>query len=176
MNSAMIDKLMDVCTRHSDEIAEQWYKSLSTNLRTKACLAVPKEACLRHASGIYRSIADMYFAQDCCQAVERTLDVSGFVDTFYARGVPLEQVLYALILLRRRIWLYADSQLIFNLSVPDMASTLESINRILTVFDYASFYVARTYNENGARAPHPAVLNATAVNQKVPGPKSRLPV
>jgi hypothetical protein len=57
----MIDKLMDMCDRHAPEIAELWYKSLSTNPRTSACLVVPKEVLVKHAIEIYRSIADMYF-------------------------------------------------------------------------------------------------------------------
>jgi hypothetical protein len=144
---SMVDKLMDMCDRHAPEIAELWYKSLRTNPRTSGCLVIPKEVCIRQAQEIYKSIADMYFADDCFKAVEQTLDIAGFVDTFFARGVPLEQVQYALILLRRHIWLYADSQLIFNPSVVDMTLALDSINRILLVFDYASYYLARTYRE-----------------------------
>jgi hypothetical protein len=158
---SMVDKLMDMCEHHAPEIAELWYKSLSTNPRTTACLVVPKAVCIRHAKEIYQSIADMYFADDCFKAVEQNLDISGFVDSFYARGVPLEQVQYALILLRRHIWLFADSQLIFNPSVVDMTLALDSINRILLVFDYASYYLARTYRELSARAlQNPPVLKS----------------
>jgi hypothetical protein len=149
---SMIDKLMDMCDRHAPEIAELWYKSLSTNPRTQTCLVVPKEVCIKHAIEIYKGIADMYFADDCFKAVEQTLDISGLVDTFFARGVPLEDVQYALILLRRHIWLYADAQMIFNPSVMDMSLAVDSINRILLVFDYASYYVARTYRELTARS------------------------
>jgi hypothetical protein len=149
---SMVDKLMDMCDRHAPEIAELWYKSLSTNPRTVTCLAVPKERCIKHAVEIYKGIADMYFADDCFKAVEQTLDISGLVDTFFARGVPLEDVQYALILLRRHIWLYADAQMIFNPSVMDMSLAVDSINRILLVFDYASYFVARTYRELTVRS------------------------
>jgi hypothetical protein len=148
---SMVDKLMDMCERHAPEIAEQWYKSLSTNPRTTACKVVPKEVCIRHAVEIYQSIADMYSSEEIFKAVEQNMDISGFVDTFFARGVPLEEMLYALILLRRHIWLYADQQMIFNPSVVDMSLAVDSINRILLVFDYASFYTARTYRELSAR-------------------------
>jgi hypothetical protein len=160
---SMVDKLMDMCDRHAPEIAELWYKSLSTNPRTTACLVIPKEVCIRHAVNIYKSIADMYFAEDCYKAVEQTLDISGFVDTFFARGVPLEQVQYALTLLRRHIWLYADAQLIFNPSVADMSLALDSINRILLVFDYANYYVSKTYRELAAKSPqNPPVAKSSS--------------
>ena len=153
---SMIDKLMDMCDRHAPQIAELWYKSLSTNPRTTGCLVVPKEICIKHAQVIYKSIADMYFADDCFKAVEQTLDITGLVDTFFARGVPLEQVQYALILLRRHIWLYADSQMLFSPSVVDMTLAVDSINRILLVFDYASYYLARTYRELTITSQHHA--------------------
>ncbi|HSW58401.1 MAG TPA: hypothetical protein VLH15_08375 [Dehalococcoidales bacterium] len=151
MQSSMVDKLMDMCDKHSGSIAEIWYKSLTTNPRTKACNAIPKEVCLRQAADIYKSIADVYFAEDGYKAMGQILDISGFVDTYFARGVPLEQTLYALILLRRHIWLFADAQLIFNPSVADMALAIDSINRILLVFDYATHYVCKTYLELAAK-------------------------
>jgi hypothetical protein len=144
---SMVDKLMDMCERHSSAIAEKWYKSLSTNSRTSACLAIPKDVCIKHAAEIYRSISDMYFAEDCYKAVEQNMDISGIVETFFARGVPLEQSQYAFILLRRHIWLYAQEQMIFNPSAMDMSLAVDSINRILLVFDYANYYMAKTYAE-----------------------------
>lgn len=153
INKSMIDKLMDMCDRHAPEIAELWYKSVSTNPRTSACLIIPKEVLVKHAIEIYRSIADMYFAEDCYTAVCQNLDISGFADPFYARGVPLEQVQYALTLLRRHIWLYADRLMIFNPSAVDMSLAVDSINRTLLVFDYANYFVARTYRELAERTP-----------------------
>ena len=151
---SMVDKLMDMCERHAHEIAELWYKSLCTNPRTQACLVIPKETCIKHAVDIYKSIADMYFSDDCFTAVAQNLDISGCVDTFYSHGVPLEQVQYALTLMRRHIWLFADKQMIFNPSAMDMSLAVDSINRILLVFDYANYYVSRTYAELAARSTY----------------------
>jgi hypothetical protein len=150
MAKVLTDRLMDMSQRHAEEMAEIWYKSLSTNQRTKSFLAMPKAACMRHAVTIYKSLADMYFAEDCFKAVENILDVSGFAEDFYARGIPLEEVFYALVLLRRHIWLFAESEAIFNDT--DMYNALDGINRVLLVFDYAGYIVARKYREFAARA------------------------
>jgi hypothetical protein len=154
LHKSMVDKLMDMCERHAPEIAENWYNSLSSNPRTTACLAIPREILIRHAVEIYRSISDMYFAKDCYEAVVQNMDITGYVDTAFARGVPLEQAQYGLTLLRRHIWLYADQQMIFTPTVIDMSLAVGSINRILLVFDYASFYVIKSYLELEARSPH----------------------
>jgi 3-methyladenine DNA glycosylase/8-oxoguanine DNA glycosylase len=146
MYKVTIDRLMDMCTKHADKIAVLWYKSLSTNPRTVTCREMPEEGALRHAVKIYQSMGEMFFADNCFQAVSRVLNVDGFAEDFYARGIPLEEVLYALILLRRHIWLYADVQVIFSTET-DLYFATESINRILLVFDYATYIVAHKYRE-----------------------------
>jgi hypothetical protein len=152
MQKAIVDKLMDFCELHAEQIAEQWYKALSTNPRTVTCRKLSREGCLRHAMYIYQNIEQMFFADDCYKAVEHVLDVGGFVEDFYARGIPLEELVYTLILLRRHIWLYADSQALFNLDVSDMYNAVNSTTRILLVFDYATYIAARKYRELAARA------------------------
>lgn len=158
LHKSMVDKLIDMCERHAPEIAENWYLSLQNNPRTSACRNIPKENLIRHAVELYRSIDDMYLSDDCFRAVGQNMDVNGLTDTFFARGVPLEQAQYAMTLLRRHIWLYADQQLIFNPSAMDMALAVASINRILLVFDYATYYLIKNYMAMAARGSgsHPA--------------------
>jgi hypothetical protein len=145
MRAAIIDKLMDFCEQNAAQIAEQWYKSLSTNPRTTNCLKLSKDGCIRHAMNIYRNMKEMFFAKDCYKAVEHILDVGGFVEDFFARGIPPEEVVYALILMRRHIWLYADSQALFNLDTNDMYNAVACTTRVLLVFDYATYLVVKKY-------------------------------
>jgi hypothetical protein len=151
MQISLVDKLMTMSEQHADQIADSWYKALSTNSRTPAFASVSRDGCLRHAVNIYKNLTMMYSADDCYQAVQHILDVGGFAEDFYARGIPLEEVIYALVLLRRHIWLYADSQAIFSPSVLDMYNAVDSINRICLVFDYAFYIVTRKYEELSSR-------------------------
>jgi hypothetical protein len=151
MQKAIVDKLMDFCELHGEKIAEHWYKALSTNPRTFAFRKLPKDACLRHVMTIYTNMEHMFFAEDCYKAVEHVLDVGGFVEDFFARGIPIEEVIYALILARRHIWLYADAQALFDLNMTDMYNYVNSTNRILLVFDYATYITTRKYREMEAR-------------------------
>ncbi len=157
MQVSLTDKLMDISNRHSERIAELWYKSLIANPRTTSCCTLPREGLLRHASTIYRAVADMYFADNCFQTVEHVLDVSGFAEDFFARNIPLEEVLYAVVLLRRHLWLYADSQAVFSSSIMDMYNALDSINRVTLVFDYVLYVTARTYGELAEKRGHSPV-------------------
>lgn len=144
MRSALADKLMQFSYSHSDKIAEQWYKALSTNTRTQAYNAMHKDACIRHAECIYKNLEKLYFAENPESAVLHLLDVDGFVEDHYARSIPLEQVIYAIILLRRHLWLYAEIQALYD-GVEDLMQMVENINRVLLVFDYLIFVVSSKY-------------------------------
>jgi len=147
MQKAMKDRLMDMCDRNAEQMAELWYKALSTNPKTTTCHLMSREGCLRHATEFYKNLDKMFFAEDCYQAVAHILDIDGFAEDFYSRRIPLEEVIYALILLRRYIWVFAESQAVYNYETTDMYDALNSINRILLIFDYAAYIVTRKYQE-----------------------------
>jgi len=146
MAQALPDRLMELCKSHAPQIAEQWYQSLSENPRTQGYKVVPKAVCLGHAVALYEKLHDLFFAKNCAEAVAQYMDEVGFVEDRFNRGVPLEEVIYALVLLRRQIWLYADSQAIYG-DISDMYQATYSINRILLVFDYITYSVAKRYRE-----------------------------
>jgi hypothetical protein len=147
MERAPADRLMNMCEKHAGEISELWYKAISSNARTPSFKLMSKEGALRHASAFYSHLGEMYFAKDCFVAVRHILDVDGFVEDFFTRGIPLEEVLYTLIVLRRHIWTFADSQALYNPIIVDMYSAVESLNRIILIFDYAAYIVAKRYGE-----------------------------
>lgn len=142
--SALADRLMQLSANNSNQIAEQWYKALCTNSKTEAYLSMHKEACIRHAEFIYKNLENIYFAEKPESAASHLLDVDGFVEDHYARNIPVEQVIYSLILLRRNMWLYAESQALYD-GVNDLMQMAENINRVVLVFDYLIFWVARKY-------------------------------
>jgi len=144
MQSALADKLMQFSSSHSSKIAEQWYKALSTNTKTQAYKSMHRDACIRHAECIYKNLEKLYFAESPESAVLHLLDVDGFVEDHYARSIPLEQVIYAIILLRRHLWLYAEIQALYD-GVEDLLQMVENINRVLLVFDYLIFVASSKY-------------------------------
>jgi hypothetical protein len=61
-------------------------------------------------------------------------------------GVPAKEAIYALILMRRHIWLYAEFQMIFNSAIAKQES-LDTLNRTILLFDYAVYEVTKEYLE-----------------------------
>ena len=143
---ALSDRLMDLCSQHAEQIAEQWHKSVTKSSRTPSFSSNPKESCLRHATFLYKNLRRMYFADNPYQEVRSALDATGYAEEQYSRGVPLTEAIYALILMRRHVWLYAETSALYN-SASDMYLVMQSTNRILLLFDYAIYIVVDKYEK-----------------------------
>lgn len=143
---ALSDRLMDLCSQHADEIAEQWLQSILKNSHTSTFVCNPRESCLRHASFIYKNLRRMYFAENPYKEVLSIMDATGYAEEQYSRRVPLSQAVYALIMMRRYVWLYAEISDLFN-TTSDMYLVLQSTNRILLLFDYAVYILIEKYEK-----------------------------
>jgi hypothetical protein len=143
---AVADRLMDLCSQNAEHIAEQWYKAVVANPRTPSFRSNPKEGCLRHATFIYKNLRRMYFADNPYKEVANILDATGYAEEQYSRRIPLPEAIYALILMRRHVWLYTESSALFD-TAADMYPTLQSTNRILLLFDYAIYIVVEKYEQ-----------------------------
>ena len=88
----------------------------------------------------------MYFADNPYKEVQNILDAAGYAEEQYSRRVPLSEAVYALIMMRRYVWLYAETSDLFN-TTSDMYMVLQSTNRILLLFDYAVYIVIDKYEK-----------------------------
>lgn len=140
------DKLLEFAQSRAKEIADQWYKAVGINPRTPSFRSLPKEWCLSQAVSLYRELKEMYFSGDPYKSVLKFLDKMGYAEYLYAKGIPLTEAIYALIMMRRHIWLYAELQALYN-TAADMFQALDSINRTLLLFDYATYVVTQKYHD-----------------------------
>jgi hypothetical protein len=139
------DKLLDLCHRSAGEIAEHWYKTVSVNPRTPAFHILPKELLVHQAVTFYKNMKAMYFAKSAYDEVALFLENSQYSEDMYTKGVPLSEIIYALTMMRRHIWLYAETQALFFDTPQDIFQQSESINRVVLVFDYIIFLVVQKY-------------------------------
>ncbi len=148
------DRLIDLCSKRAEQVAEQWYESVRNNQKTVYFRGLSRETCIHHATLFYRNLGKMYFATDINRSISDILDMIGIVEYHYVKGTPLEDLLYAFIILRREIWLYAELQALFN-NADEMYQAVQSINRLLVVFDHVTFIVTAKYAElNHKRRMH----------------------
>ena len=146
MRRPLADRLIDLCVRNAEQIADSWHQALLRSSRTRSYHSINKATCMRLAISIFKNLGHMYFSDNPYHAVEQNLDAAGFAEDHFARGIPLEEVVYALILMRREIWFHSERQSLFN--VPeDMYELVISINRVLLIFDYATYVVVAKYKD-----------------------------
>lgn len=143
---ALADKLLRLAKTHAKEIAEHWYSSVSKNARTPSFHALPKESCISLAELFYRDLENSYFSKNPQEAVSQLLDRIRFAEFVYARNIPLPEVIYALIMMRRHIWLYAEQEAVF-VTMLDITQSSECINRVVLLFDYLLYCVSLKYWE-----------------------------
>ncbi len=146
MRRVLADRLIDLCARHAEQMAEQWYRALISNPRTRSFVAMTGEACQRHAVYIYKNLGRMYLAEDSYQAVVHHMDVTGFAEDLHGRGVPVEEAVYALVLMRRQIWLHSEREALY-VTPEDMNEVVISINRVTLLFDYGTYHAVARYRQ-----------------------------
>jgi hypothetical protein len=171
-NQILTDKLLDLTYHHSDAIAAQWLKSVSTNPRTPSFHSLSpliKEKLTLQVKNIYHSLKKLFFTEHPYEETESLLETTGFIQDAYSQGIPVSEAVYALILMRRHIWLFADMQAMINTSL-DCYLIVESINRTLLLFDYAEYIALMKYQQmakkekpaGNERRPHSSQIKIPA--------------
>ena len=59
-------------------------------------------------------------------------------------GLPLQEAIYGLILMRRHMWLYADFQAIF-IDALEHNQAIDGIMRVMLMMDYAVYEITQYY-------------------------------
>lgn len=137
-------KLIETVEQNARAIAQQWYKNVKINPKTPVYHTLSEEKAMDQAMSFYSSFLKL-FATDKPFEDAYTL-FSKYADASYREQIPLPQAVYALILMRRHMWLFAEYQAIFETAV-DQRHALESQSRMILMFDYAEFVVIDRYDE-----------------------------
>ena len=144
MYRVFADKLLDFAERHAEEIARQWCKSVRTSPRTLSYHSIPEKECFPQAVLIYKNLRRMYFSEEPYR--EASAHFGQYAEARHAEGIPLHEAIYALIMMRRHVWVFAEFQALF-IKAADLYHAVESINRVVLIFDYAVYIVAQKYQE-----------------------------
>ena len=141
---AFADKLLEVTERHADEIAAQWCRAVKSNPHTPWFQAQKTGACSLFAMDFYKNFRNVYFDEKPYKKLEKYF--KNYAEESFRTGVPMEEAIYALIMMRRHIWLYADFQALF-VTAMDQQRAVETINRTIRVFDQGIFIIIKRYRE-----------------------------
>lgn len=144
MYVAHADKLLSFAERHALDIAKEWYKSLITNSRTTSYRKVREYKLLNQGELFYKNLKNLYFEHDVYDIISAYF--TKWAEQQFYENIPLEEAVYALVLLRRHLWLHSEFYSIFS-SALDQYQASESINHTVLLTDYATIVTIKKYKE-----------------------------
>ena len=137
-------KLADLAESNAKAIAEQWVKNVQGNCLTSYYHNRPAEKLVPQAVRFYQNFRKIFTEPKPVDAAEDFF--SKYARERFSDGVPLHEAVYALILMRRQLWLYAEFQAVFTTAM-EKHQAMESLNRTILVFDYAVYFITKQYQE-----------------------------
>lgn len=135
-------KLLDLMANSSEAIAKLWAKDVIKNSRTPYYHAKDEDKIIPQAADFYRKLSGVYTLKDPFPAIKNFMN--RFAEDRFKEGVPLHETLYAVILMRRHIWLYAEFQAIF-VTIIEQHQALDSQTRTILMFDYIAYALTEKY-------------------------------
>lgn len=141
---AFADKLINITRHHSDAIATEWSKAVRSNPRTPSFHPLENEACIQDAVKFYKNLRWIYYSERPYSEVRRFF--IEYADEKHKMGIPLHESIYALIMMRRHLWLYADFQKPF-LTGLSHDQILQTINDTIRIFDHGIYLITQRYWE-----------------------------
>ncbi|ESP62581.1 multi-sensor signal transduction histidine kinase [Smithella sp. ME-1] len=135
-------KLIDLIESKAENIAKQWAENVMKHNRTPSYHSLPKEMVIEQGTNFYKLFRRMSLAENPYEEA-KTFSWK-YAEDFYRKKIPLQEATYALMLMRRNLWLYAEFQGTFFTAV-EIQQAVESLNRTILMFDYVSYQVIEKY-------------------------------
>jgi len=137
-------KLIDLIELKAENIARQWATDVMKHNRTPSYSSLPQDRVIERGVKFYRLFRQMSLA-DIPYEAAKTFSLR-YAEDCYREKIPLHEAVYALILLRRNLWLYAEFQGVFVTAL-EKQQAVESLNRTILMYDYVSYQVIEKYQE-----------------------------
>jgi hypothetical protein len=141
---AYATKLIDLTERKAGDMAKRWAADVKKNHRTPSYHGLPEDRMIEQAISFYTNFRQMFFTENPYDTAKAFF--TKYAEARYREKIPLQEALYALILMRRHMWLYAEFQATFITSI-EQQQAAESLNRTILMFDYATYQITEKYQE-----------------------------
>jgi hypothetical protein len=135
-------KLLDLMANSSESIAKQWAKEVVKNPKTPFYHDADDDKIIPQAVEFYQNLSRVYTDKDPFTSIQKFM--GKFAEARFNEGVPLHEALYAIVLMRRHIWLYAEFQAIF-ITIIEQHQAMDSQTRTILMFDYIAYALTEKY-------------------------------
>jgi len=137
-------KLIDLVERNAEVIAKQWVKNVKKNPRTPSYHKLSEEEIVGQAIRFYHELRELLMRKDAADLARGYF--SAYAREQYEKGIALHEALYALVLMRRQMWLFSKSEAAF-VSVLEQQQAIESVSRTILVSDYIVYMLTQEYQK-----------------------------
>ncbi len=137
-------KLLDVLEANIDEIAGQWAADVKKNKRTVHYKDIADEKLVLQAIKFYSQLRNMLTVSNRYDKAQEFF--MHYARTCYENGIPLHESIYALNMMRRHMWLYAEFQAIF-INAIEHHQAIDSVMRIMLLIDHAVYEITQYYQD-----------------------------
>ncbi|MGD0276519.1 MAG: hypothetical protein ABSB79_10805 [Syntrophales bacterium] len=141
---AYATKLVDLTEHHAEEMAGHWVSDVRRNRRTPSYNYIPEGKLIGQAITFYRNFREMFFTDNPFEVAR--VYFRQYAEERFEEKIPLKEAMYALVLMRRHLWLYAEFQTIFITAI-EQQQAVETLNRTILMFDYAAYLITERYQE-----------------------------
>jgi hypothetical protein len=137
-------KLIDLVEKNAEEIAKQWVVEVKKNKRTPAYHNMPEDKLIAQAVEFYHQLRKMLMSSSTYE--ETQAYISKYAKTCYEDNIPLHEAIYALAMMRRQMWLFAEFQAVF-VTVVEHQQAIDSVTRVILMMDYAVYKITQHYQD-----------------------------
>ncbi len=135
-------KLLDLMTNKSEAMAAMWARDVIRNHKTLFYHRYKEDEVILQAADFYKELSGGYPLKN--PYPKSYTFMPSYAQKRFEEGVPLHEVLYAIILMRCHIWLYAEFQAIF-ITITEQHQALDKQTRTILIFDYIAYALAVNY-------------------------------
>lgn len=137
-------KLIDLVEKNAEDIAKQWVVEVKKNKRTTAYHNMPAEKLIPQAVEFYHQLRNMLMSANTYEETQAyTLK---YAQTCIEQNIPLHEAIYALIMMRRQMWLFAEFKEVFT-TVVEHQQAVDSVTRTILMMDYAIYKITQHYQD-----------------------------
>jgi hypothetical protein len=137
-------KYVELSELHAERMAKRWAMDVQNNTRTEKYKELDEEWIINQGIKFYQNFSKMFAEEKISETTLKYFRT--YAEESFFVGIPMDEAVYALILLRRHIWLYAEFQTIFSSGI-DQRQALDTLSRTILLFDYAVYEVTKEYQE-----------------------------
>ena len=145
MKKIISDKFVKLIEDNAEQVAQKWCSVVKAHAATPTYRSLSDKECLYQAESIYRQLGHLLNYETPREELNQYL--TGFAESRLDEGLPLSEVIYALILMRRHLWITAEQEAMGEYDALGLHRALEFNNRVILIFDRAMHIAAQRYEK-----------------------------